>query len=249
MLTRREFRLREELTYNKTLPISRIASQLLESINTNEVSIITAGTGSGKTTQVPQMILDNFEGVQRILVTQPRRIAAISIAKRVAAERKQRIGQQVGFSVRFEAVHPREAMSVTYCTSGLLLRMLHREEALKNVSHIILDEVHERDVDTDLLLMLCRKLVKTHGIRLILMSATMDAAKFVEYFSSLQVGPLLDVDNGNPFPIEEQFLEDLVTPEGLTEGIKPYYDQEMGVYEERTALSACHQGFCRGCPE
>ena len=139
----------------------------------------------------------------------------------------------MGFSVRFEAVHPQEASSITYCTSGLLLRMLHREEALRDVSHIILDEVHERDVDTDLLLMLCRKLVKAHGIRLILMSATMDADKLVEYFDSLQVGPILDVENGNPFPIEEKFLEDLVSPEMLTEEIKPYYDQEMGVYEER----------------
>ena len=246
--TKKEFKIKDDLIYNKTLPISRIAPQLLESINSNEVSIITAGTGSGKTTQVPQMILDNFEGVQRILVTQPRRIAAISIAKRVAAERNQKVGQQVGFSVRFEAVHPQEEPSITYCTSGLLLRMLHREEALQNVSHIILDEVHERDVDTDLLLMLCRKLVRTHGIRLVLMSATMDAVKLEEYFSSLRVGPILDVDNGNPFPIQEQFLEDLVTPEALTDDTKPYYDQEMGVYEERKQFSLAIKDSAKDLP-
>lgn len=243
---------KDNLQASTQLPIGGITDEILQSITNNDVTIIAAGTGSGKTTQVPQLILDHCTATvldtgvalpTRVLVTQPRRIAAISIAKRVADEREQRLGAQVGYSVRFESVHPKNDESVLFCTGGVLLRMLQRPQAIRGITHIILDEVHERDVDTDVLLLLCRRLIKTHGIRLVLMSATMDAAKLVEYFSKagLSVGPVLSVDKGNPFPIEERYLEDLLLLGGAgatkDEATQKYVEQETTDLAAKAARS------------
>ncbi|KAE8133750.1 P-loop containing nucleoside triphosphate hydrolase protein [Aspergillus pseudotamarii] len=118
-------------------------------------------TGSGKSTQVPQMLLDDAMvkgsgSLCKILCVQPRRIAATSLAKRVAKERRESLGYSVGYQIRFDSRRPTRLGSITYCTTGYLLNMLHSESYLVSFSHIILDEVHERALDLDLFMLFLR---------------------------------------------------------------------------------------------
>lgn len=162
-----------------SLPVTSHASSVLSKIAVSPVVVVLAATGSGKTTQIPQLILDDAiaegKGAEcNIVCTQPRRIAAISVAERVAKERGQALGDQVGYQVRFEAKLPRKDGSIMFCTTGLFLRRLQSdldktasageglkegESFLDGVTHVAVDEVHERDVDTDLLLFVLRRLL------------------------------------------------------------------------------------------
>lgn len=128
-----------------------------------------ASTGSGKTTQIPQLILDNFtakgKGAEcNIVCTQPRRLAAISVAQRVANERNESLGRSVGYQVRFEAKPPEPDGSILFCTTGIFLKKLHVDgdsasstSFLGSITHVLVDEVHERDIDVDLLLFVLRR--------------------------------------------------------------------------------------------
>ena len=172
------------------LPIAKIRDSLCEALRTSPVVVVSGGTGSGKSTQCPQYILEDAiaRGVgpeTRIIVTQPRRIAAVSVAERVASERGERAGNSVGFSVRLHGCAPRdEGASVEFVTTGVLLRRLMRDPGLKGVSHVMIDEVHERDINTDFLLVLLSALLrKRPELRVVLMSATLDAESFSDYFA------------------------------------------------------------------
>lgn len=137
------------------LPVFSMRSQIMQAINDNPVIIIRGNTGCGKTTQVCQFILDDYIASEQgayasIVVTQPRRISAVSVADRVAVERCEQLGQSVGYSVRFESCLPRPYGSVMFCTVGVLLRKL--EQGLRGVSHVIVDEIHERDVNSDFIM-------------------------------------------------------------------------------------------------
>jgi hypothetical protein len=164
-----------------SLPVSSHASLVLSKIATSSVVVVLAATGSGKTTQLPQLILDDAtldgKGAEtNIVCTQPRRIAAISVAERVAKERGESVGVgSVGYQVRFESKPPQKDGSILFCTTGLFLRRMQAdldrqsggaasaaggtEEFLDGVTHVCVDEVHERDVDTDLLLFVLRRLL------------------------------------------------------------------------------------------
>ncbi|GFO05389.1 ATP-dependent RNA helicase a-like protein [Plakobranchus ocellatus] len=152
--------------------------------------------------QVPQFILDQMINANSgancgIIITQPRRISAVSIAERVAVERSEMLGISVGYSVRFESVMPRPYGSILYCTVGTLLRRL--EGGLRGVSHVIVDEIHERDINTDFLLVLLRDMVRTYkDLRVILMSATMDTSLFTDYFGQVSVVEVY----GRTFPVQ-----------------------------------------------
>lgn len=140
-----------------------------------------------------------------ICVTQPRRISAISVAERIANERSEPIGESVGYSVRFESVLPRPFGSILFCTIGVLLRKL--EAGLRGVSHVIVDEIHERDVNSDFLLVVLRDMVHTYpDLRVILMSATIDTTLFSKYFNDC---PVLEIQ-GRTHPVQQFFLEDCV---------------------------------------
>jgi len=161
----------------ESLPVTSHASSVLSKIAVSPVVVVLAATGSGKTTQIPQLILDDHiadgKGAEcNIVCTQPRRIAAISVAERVAKERGQQLGDQVGYQVRFESKVPKKDGSILFCTTGLFLRRLQSdldkttvegmkegESFLDGVTHVAVDEVHERDVDTDLLLFVLRRLL------------------------------------------------------------------------------------------
>lgn len=175
----------------KDLPIFAKKSRILQDIRRYRVTIVEGTTGCGKTTQVPQFIIDdcfardeNFN----VVVTQPRRIAAKSIAERVAFERGWTIGDLVGYQIGMDRTAS-ENTRLLYCTTGVLLQKLITAKKFDNYTHIIIDEVHERDDETDLLLMVVKKFLWQHTskVKVILMSATFDVDKFKQYFS-LRIG-------------------------------------------------------------
>lgn len=161
------------------LPINHERFRILETIDNNPVVILQGATGCGKTTQVPQFILDDAKRRNQycnIVVTQPRRIAAISIAQRVCQERNWELGKLVGFQVGLYQLNDVDTR-LLYCTTGILQQKLIKTKNLTQYTHIILDEVHERDNDMDFLLIVIRKLMANcvGRVKIILMSATIDA--------------------------------------------------------------------------
>ncbi|VUZ52576.1 unnamed protein product, partial [Hymenolepis diminuta] len=194
----------------EALPVANYVNQILNTIAKNQVTLIKGETGCGKTTQVPQFILDSYLASGRgaectVLVTQPRRLCAISLAERVASERCETIGVSVGYSVRFETVHPRPFGSILFCTIGTLCRKM--EAGIRGISHIIIDEIHERDVNTDFMMIMIRDLVRANsGLRVILMSATIDTSTFQDYFGKTATVEV----HGRTFSVQSYFLEDCI---------------------------------------
>ncbi|XP_046413575.1 dosage compensation regulator isoform X3 [Neodiprion virginianus] len=215
MLDQRD-RLQQDTTLQKTiqerstLPVFAKRNEIMAAINDNPVIIIRGNTGCGKTTQVCQFILDDYissgQGAYcSIAITQPRRISAVSVADRVAVERCEPIGQAVGYSVRFESCLPRPYASMMFCTVGVLLRKL--EGGLRGVSHVIVDEIHERDVNSDFVMVVLRDMIHMYPeLRVILMSATIDTTLFSEYFNKC---PVIEIP-GRAYPVQQYFLEDCV---------------------------------------
>ncbi|KAJ3750406.1 hypothetical protein DFH05DRAFT_1467125 [Lentinula detonsa] len=206
------------------LPVHSRSEQILSAIEVNDVTILMAATGSGKTTQVPQLLLDSYTeqgrgGECNILCTQPRRLAALSVAHRVSNERGEQLGRSVGYVVRFESKPPEPNGSINFCTIGIFLKMLQTALSegrgeLDSVTHIIVDEVHERDVDTDLLLVVLKRLMddrkaRNKPLKLILMSATIDPTLFQSYFpdDNNLPAPVVEVP-GRTFPVQRNYLED-----------------------------------------
>lgn len=216
----------------ESLPVTKQSQSILSQIATNDVTICMAATGSGKTTQIPQLILDEAielgEGARcNVICTQPRRIAAISVAHRVANERGETLGSRssIGYQARFESKPPDDNGSITFCTTGVLLKRLQNYFSssegegyrnLDNVTHIVVDEVHERDVDTDLLLVVLKRFSehrrnRDKPLKILLMSATIDPTLFQEYFrdSQGQRAPVIEVP-GRSFPVTKYFLDDTI---------------------------------------
>ncbi|KAM9327076.1 ATP-dependent RNA helicase A [Gastrophryne carolinensis] len=215
--------LQQLLSERESLPVKKFEEDILHAVHNNPVVIIRGATGCGKTTQVPQYILDEYIRSNRaaqcnIVVTQPRRISAVSVAERVAFERGEEVGKSCGYSVRFESALPRPHASMMFCTVGVLLRKL--EAGIRGISHVIVDEIHERDLNTDFLLVVLRDVIQTFpDIRVILMSATIDTSMFCEYFFNC---PLIEV-YGRTFPVQEYFLEDCIQ---MTQFIPPPRDKK-----------------------
>lgn len=203
------------------LPSFKSAEEVVRMVNEHSVSIICGETGCGKTTQVPQFLLDaailkTGGNLTNILCTQPRRLSAIGVAERVAAERVERVGAQVGYAVRGLNRQSQETQ-ILFCTTGILLRRLQSDPMLQGVTHIIIDEVHERSVDSDLLLILLKRLLKRRpkDLHLVLMSATANAQLFSSYFP-FHV-PIISIP-GFTHPVQQIYLEDFiedVDPSGL----------------------------------
>ncbi|KAJ3411794.1 hypothetical protein HDV05_001693 [Chytridiales sp. JEL 0842] len=189
------------LVKRRLLPVHKQRDEFLELIHNNQIIILVGETGSGKTTQIPQFLLydeqPQLKGLQ-IACTQPRRVAAMSVAKRVADELDVVLGDEVGYSIRFEdATSARTCLK--YMTDGMLLREAMNDPLLKRYSAIILDEAHERTLSTDILMGLLKEVCKKRpDLKLVVMSATLDAGKFQSYFND---APLLVVP-GRTFPVE-----------------------------------------------
>ncbi|XP_076166049.1 tudor domain containing 9 protein spindle E isoform X1 [Ptiloglossa arizonensis] len=198
-----------------SLTITSERNQIVSMIETNSVVVIQGPTGCGKTTQVPQFILDSCYRKKlhcNIIVTQPRRIAAISIAKRVSQERNWPVGTLVGYQVGL-INHTCRDTRLNYCTTGVLLEKLITSKHMLDYTHIILDEVHERDQNMDFLLLVIRKLLRTNSssVKIILMSATFEVERFAKYFSSpvrnkLISAPIINIAKKSYFSIAVYYL-------------------------------------------
>jgi ATP-dependent helicase HrpB len=182
----------------KTLPIYELRDELIAALKTDSRLIIEAPTGSGKSTQVPQMLLDSGLCGGEIVVLQPRRIAARMLARRVAHERGGETGGEVGYQVRFESVVSNKTR-IRYVTEGILLRQLLDDPQLRGVSAICFDEFHERHLYGDITLARALHLQQTRSdLKIIVMSATLDAAPLREYLA-----PCRELKSeGRMFPVE-----------------------------------------------
>ena len=207
-------------------------SQVLRALDTSRVLVISGETGCGKSTQVPQYLLEQAcasggGGQCSIVVTQPRRIAAIALAERVASERGGgKPGGVVGYSVRLESRVSAETR-LLFCTTGVLLQKLRSDPSLRALSHVVIDEVHERSLDSDFLLIILRDALQANPkLRVVLMSATLHAGSFAAYFKGVdgvgggggaaraEGGAAMLSIPGRTFPIRDFFLEDAIEATG-----------------------------------
>lgn len=199
---------------------------IISQLESERVLLVKGEPGCGKSTQLPQFILDHFtqqgKGTDcNIVITQPRRISAISLAERVAHERRERLGESVGYQVRLQSVLPQgPSGGVLFCSTGILLRRLQNNPSLLGCSHVILDEAHERDLNTDILIVLLnRALQKNPDLKLVIMSATINAGLFEKYFNCSTINV-----PGFTYPVKMHFLEDM-----LNLGIKGVTSQDMSL--------------------
>ncbi|XP_053689377.1 ATP-dependent RNA helicase DHX8 [Sabethes cyaneus] len=183
----------------QSLPIYKLRDDLIKAVTDNQILIVIGETGSGKTTQITQYLAEcGFIARGKIGCTQPRRVAAMSVAKRVAEEYGCRLGQEVGYTIRFEDCTSQETV-IKYMTDGMLLRECLVDFDLKSYSVIMLDEAHERTIHTDVLFGLLKQAVqKRPELKLIVTSATLDAVKFSQYFFE---APIFTIP-GRTFPVE-----------------------------------------------
>ncbi|KAM5476218.1 DEAH-box ATP-dependent RNA helicase prp43 [Microsporum audouinii] len=189
------------LKTRRDLPVHQQRNEFLKLYQQSQILVFVGETGSGKTTQIPQFVLyddlPQFRG-KLVACTQPRRVAAMSVAERVANEMDVKLGEEVGYSIRFEDKTSSKTI-LKYMTDGMLLREAMHDHDLKRYSTIILDEAHERTMATDVLMGLLKEVVlRRPDMKLIIMSATLDAQKFQRYFSD---APLLAVP-GRTHPVE-----------------------------------------------
>ncbi|KAH8269590.1 hypothetical protein KR018_010000 [Drosophila ironensis] len=189
----------------QSLPIYKLRDDLIKAVTDNQILIVIGETGSGKTTQITQYLGEcGFTARGKIGCTQPRRVAAMSVAKRVAEEYGCRLGQEVGYTIRFEDCTSPETM-IKYMTDGMLLRECLMEADLKSYSVIMLDEAHERTIHTDVLFGLLKTAVqKRPELKLIVTSATLDAVKFSQYFFK---APIFTIP-GRTFPVEVLYTKE-----------------------------------------
>ena len=204
------------------LPAFERQEEIVQAIRDHQVVVISGSTGCGKTTQIPQFVLDAEIAAGRgaccnIICTQPRRISAIGVAERVASEKAEPLGKTVGYQIRLER-RACDDTKLLFCTTGILLRRLAGDPLLSGVSHVFLDEVHERNSNSDFSLIILRDLLKVRSdLRVVLMSATLNAATFANYFagpsgSSVPV-PTLHIP-GFTFPVQDFYLEDALQVTG-----------------------------------
>nr|XP_033787835.1 ATP-dependent RNA helicase DHX30 isoform X2 [Geotrypetes seraphini] len=208
-LWRKRASLHQEL---RVLPADSQKDAIVSAIEKHSVVVIAGDTGCGKTTRVPQFILEHYitsgKGAQcNMVITQPRRISAISVAQRVRHELGPGLRKNVGFHVRLESSLPPRGGAMLFCTVGILLKKLQGNPKLEGISHVIIDEVHERDVNTDFLLILLKRIQHLNpDLHLVLMSATGNNQLFSQYFGGC---PIIKIP-GFMYPVKEYYLEDIL---------------------------------------
>ena len=213
----------------RALPAFHYRDIILGAIRRNDVVVIEGETGCGKTTQVPQFVLDDCSqngDPCSVVCTQPRRISALGVADRVASERGEAVGDAVGYSVRLDNKTSRRTC-LCFCTTGILLKRLEEDASLAGVTHVVVDEVHERTIESDFLLMVLRDLLKRRKkafeahraamdgtppppppLKVLLMSATCDVSLFCRYFQQFDFDVHAVSIPGRTFPVCTLYLED-----------------------------------------
>jgi len=196
----------------ESLPMASYRSDILETLTNNPVTILCAETGAGKSTQCAQYILeqallDGHGDAVNIICTQPRRVAATSLAERVSDEMCENLGKMVGYQIRMESKRSAQT-KLLFCTTGVILRRLQDDPTLTGITHVIVDEVHERQQQIDVLLIILRQLLQTTrpDLKVVLMSATMETDLFRSFFHG---APMISVP-GRTFPVSSYYLEDLL---------------------------------------
>lgn len=169
----------------KSLPAYKVRDPLLQLIDENQVVIVIGETGSGKTTQLPQFLYEKgYHNNGLIAITQPRRVAAVSVARRVSEEMNVNLGSTVGFTIRFNDTTSEETQ-IKFMTDGILLRETLSDPVLSKYSVVIMDEAHERSLNTDILFGILKKVLRERrDFKLIITSATMNSAKFAKFFNN-----------------------------------------------------------------
>lgn len=231
------------------LPVFQHRHHILEALQRHPIVVVAGETGSGKSTQIPQFLLEHMltGGKEpqpcNIVVTQPRRISAMSLACRVTEELGCEDGpgsksSLCGYQIRMENLSG-ESTRLLYCTTGVLLRKLQQDRHLSSITHIIVDEVHERSVQSDFLLTILKDVVmKRSDLQLILMSATVDCHKFSSYFNRC---PVITIP-GRTFPVEVFHLEDIVEETGYVLEKDSEYSQKILEEEEEVTISVTQKG-------
>lgn len=189
----------------KSLPIWQIHDPIVRTLQAGNRLVLVAPTGSGKTTQVPQMVLDaGLAGQLKIVVLQPRRVAARTVASRVAWERNCKLGEEVGYQIRFDD-QTGLGTRICFVTEGILLRWLQDDAALSDVGVLLFDEFHERNLMSDVALALVKQIQQTRrpDLKIVVMSATLDAEPVAKYLGGC---PIL-VSEGQSFPVEVNYLD------------------------------------------
>uniref|UniRef100_A0A8C0MJL2 ATP-dependent RNA helicase DHX29 n=1 Tax=Canis lupus familiaris TaxID=9615 RepID=A0A8C0MJL2_CANLF len=232
------------LKERQQLPVFKHRNSIVETLKRHRVVVVAGETGSGKSTQVPHFLLEdlllNEWGTSKcnIVCTQPRRISAVSLATRVCDELGCENGpggrnSLCGYQIRMES-RASESTRLLYCTTGVLLRKLQEDGLLTNVSHVIVDEVHERSVQSDFLLIILKEILqKRSDLHLILMSATVDSEKFSTYFTHC---PILRI-SGRSYPVEVFHLEDIVEETGFVLEKDSEYCQKFLEEEEEITIN------------
>ena len=195
------------ITYPDTLPVTDRKDDIAAAIRDNQVVIIAGETGSGKTTQIPKICLELGRGRRGFIGhTQPRRIAARTVAERIASELDQKIGESVGYAIRFDD-RVSETTAVKLMTDGILLAEMQRDRFLNKYDTIIIDEAHERSLNIDFLLgYLKRLLPKRPDLKVIITSATIDPESFAAHFADADgnPAPIIEV-SGRTYPVEIRY--------------------------------------------
>lgn len=212
------------------LPVYKHRKELLYLVETHATTLVVGETGSGKTTQIPQYLHEAgwTEGGRMVACTQPRRVAAMTVAARVAVELGVELGQQVGYSIRFEEICTQGITQIKYCTDGVLLREMMEDPLLATYSVVIVDEAHERSLATDVLLGLLKKVQKQRpDLRVIISSATIQADKIAAFFDTAIVkgkgimtgtgakgiskSPAIMSVEGRTHPVQKHYIKDTVS--------------------------------------
>tara|TARA_B100001093_G_scaffold49935_4_gene42463 strand:+ start:3961 stop:7806 length:3846 start_codon:yes stop_codon:yes gene_type:complete len=207
-----------KISFPDALPVSRRRDDIREALTKHQVVIVCGDTGSGKTTQLPKIALEMGRGVngKRIGCTQPRRIAATSVARRVAEELEVPLGKEVGYQIRFEDRTERNSTAVKFMTDGVLLAESRHDRDLRQYDTLIIDEAHERSLNIDFILgYLYRTLKRRKDLKIVISSATLDAGSFSKFFGD---APVIEVE-GRTFPVEDEYQDPLHDRERLSEQV------------------------------
>ncbi|XP_017079212.1 putative pre-mRNA-splicing factor ATP-dependent RNA helicase PRP1 isoform X1 [Drosophila eugracilis] len=201
-LTKRPYSPRYQNLYKKriSLPVFEYQADFMRLLSQHQCIVLVGETGSGKTTQIPQWCVDFAvsKGRKGVSCTQPRRVAAMSVAQRVSEEMDVNLGEEVGYSIRFEDCSSAKTL-LKYMTDGMLLREAMSDPMLEQYQVILLDEAHERTLATDILMGVLKEVIRQRSdLKLVVMSATLDAGKFQQYFDN---APLMNVP-GRTHPVE-----------------------------------------------
>src|ERR1035437_7703940 len=191
-----------KVTYPDDLPVAARRGDIAAAIRDNQVVIVAGETGSGKTTQLPKICLELGRGIEGLIGhTQPRRIAARSVAERIAEELNTELGTAVGYQVRFTD-HSSATTLVKVMTDGILLAEMQRDRDLRRYDTIIIDEAHERSLNVDFIIGYLKQLLpRRPGLKVIITSATIDPQRFSKHFDD---APIIEV-SGRTYPVEVRY--------------------------------------------